>query len=89
MRNRPDSYGICGLDQLPWSWSYLRRPTVLLLWLACAVISAFLSGGKTQRRRDVPVAPVTPLPTARGLTLKGQAAEEPRRDDRDDEARAA
>ena len=31
-----------GSDPVAWSWSYVRHPTVLFPWLACAALSAFL-----------------------------------------------
>jgi hypothetical protein len=89
MSYRPDSNGIYSLEKLPWSWSYLHRPRVLALWLGCAVIGAFLSSGKSHGRRGVPTAQAAPQPAGRVLALQGQPAREPRRDDRDDEARAA
>ena len=75
-----------GSDPVAWSWSYVRHPTVLFPWLACAALSAFL--------RDHPQvkSPSETLPPRRPVVVRA-----PRRIDRDparhgdsdDEARAA
>ncbi len=77
-----------GSDPLAWSWSYLRHPAVLLPWLACAALSAFLGDGRPAPRRDAGSAPAAASAPPAVLRMHPRA-ENPPRPDRDDEARAA
>jgi hypothetical protein len=89
MREQPDPNGIYAVDRLPWSWSYLRHPVTLLLWLACALLSAFLNAGRPRGRHGVPVATAAPSSRPSVLRIQEPPGHAARRDDRDDEARAA
>lgn len=88
MIDRSDAYEPLGAgsDPVAWSWSYVRHPTVLFPWLACAALSAFL--------RD---HPQVESPRATPLPRRPVAVSAPRRSEREpashgdsnDEARAA
>ena len=74
-----------GTDPVGWSWSYLRHPAVLFLWLAGAALSAFLAD-----RRPVPgSAPAAAVPTAPAVLRVQPRRDVPLRRGDDDEARAA
>ena len=75
-----------GSDAVAWSWSYVRHPTVLFPWFACAALSAFL------RDRPQAESPRETPPLRRPIVLSGprRSEREPaRRGESDDEARAA
>jgi hypothetical protein len=75
-----------GTDPVAWSWSYVRHPTVLFPWLACAALSAFL-----RDHPQVESASATPLPRRPVVvsTPRRIDREPSRHGDSDDEARAA
>lgn len=77
------------VERLPWSWSYLRRPVVLVLWLASAALSALLAERKSPRRRTPPVAAHAPSRRPGIMLVPPDARDDAGRADHDDEARAA
>ena len=83
-----DPYGALGGDAepLPWSWSYVRDPTVLVPWLGCAALSAFLADRTPQRAR-AGAPPTSAAAPRQPLVLHTQ--KRPEAQARDDEARAA
>jgi hypothetical protein len=78
------------VERPAWAWSHLRKPTVLLLWLGCAVLSAFLADRKQLQApahsRAEPGPAVRPQAGLRVVQGDGPATT---RVDRDEDARAA
>ena len=73
-------------EPLPWSWNYLRDPTVLVPWLGCAALSAFL-GDRTPQPGQAAVPRASAAAPRQPLVLHTQ--KRPEMQARDDEARAA
>jgi hypothetical protein len=78
------------VERPAWSWSYLRKPTVLFLWLGCAALSAVLADGKKQQPQPhVPAEAMPAPPPQSGLHIVQGDVQATGRIDRDEDARAA
>jgi hypothetical protein len=91
MNDDSDWYETFGasVERPAWSWSYLRKPTVLCLWLACAAFCGFLAERKPRPQSHGP-AESGPAPRLySGLHVLHGEGQATARDDRDDDARAA
>lgn len=89
MHDDSDWYEAFGasVERPAWSWSYLRKPTVLCLWLACAALCSFLA---ERRQRPQPYTPAGSGPGQHaGLQVLQGDRRATARDDCDEDARAA
>ena len=91
MTDSPDSYETFGpsVERPAWSWSYLRKPTVLFLWLACAAVCAFLADRKQQRWPHELARPVSAPGQQAGLHIVQDGEQATAWVDRDEDVKAA
>jgi hypothetical protein len=86
-----DSYETFGpsVERPVWSWSYLRKPTVLFLWLACAALCAFLADRKQQPGQHAPTESAPERRHQNALRIVRDEEQATGRSDGDEDARAA
>jgi hypothetical protein len=77
------------VERPAWSWSYLRKPTPLFLWLACAALCSFLAERKPRAQSHGPAGSQPEPRQHAGLHVLRGEGQATARDDRDDDARAA
>ena len=90
MNGDPDLYEAFGasVERPAWSWSFLRKPTVLFLWLACAAVCAFLADRKQPRLRVLTESASAPRQQG-SLHIVQDEGQAIARVERDEDARAA